>query len=71
MKIPPLAISRRNLYNVALPLVRSEMPSLRHSPVRTSLPVAALLVHLCSPPLEVLHEAWVNKAKEDDDDAKG
>lgn len=53
-----------------LPLIRSEVASVGYLAVGTCLPVAALLVNLCAPPLEVVHPARINEPKEDDDDAK-
>lgn len=60
----------------------SKMAPWRHSLVRTSLPIAALpshqqsdresairaylLIHLRTPPMEIVHPAWINKSKEYD-----
>lgn len=39
------------------PCIRTKVTTLWHCIVRASLPVTALLVDLCSPPLEVFHQA--------------
>lgn len=41
-----------------------------HIVIGTSLPVTALFIDLSAPPLETLHQAGVNEAKENNDDTK-
>jgi len=31
---------------------------------RACLPVTSLLVYFCAPPFEIVHEAWIDEAKE-------
>lgn len=65
--LPPVHVLPCN----QLPRIRAKVATLGHCVVGASLPVTALLVDLGSPPLEVLHHAWVDEAKKHDHDTKG
>lgn len=53
------------------PRIWTKSLALWNRSIATCLPIAALLVHFCTPPLEVLHPPGVQEAEEDDDNAKG
>src|ERR1700709_2241076 len=52
------------------PSIRPKMTSLGYRLVRTSLPVASLFVHFCTPPFETTHPTREHKAKEHNDKTK-